>query len=279
VKLSEKVKLMESMPGAVHSKWHQVGFKNYQEAQRAAYVSKYGIPWLIEELDKGMIVYTAVRIARLPDEHQYEVLKGNMKLPKNGEHKVERRCGDWSMPTGDLKNATYSERVRAMMQDIAKGGRRAEECCARYGLSIHDYKRGRMVIRRAHQGLIDAVDHGVIRFGETDGMLSLDDADLSLKVEGLVVAHEMQKADPRSKRGNFNGDSLRALLQRTYVEWRGVSFTVRINAKILPATEDGIESLRRDAVNCRNAVNMVLDSLDKEITKRCSHAIQELSVG
>ena len=51
------------------------------------------------------------------------------------------------------------------------------------------------------------------------------------------------------------------------MEWYGISCNVKINSKILPATEEKLMEFKREGTNVRTNVLKVLDNLDKEINK------------
>lgn len=263
MKLSEMIARVREL-GPTSTFWREAGFQSYQQCRRADYTVRHGIPWLIQEMDKGLPVARAERIARYAPEQQYEILKGNMKLPSG---RAVSYKPEWTMPSSWLKPSTFTDKVLAMSEDI-KNGHLLNDCCARYGVGRDMYQRGRNVLKRNNKSMTDAVNDGVISAGETDRLMDLPDAELDALMERKRVEKMAKKEDPRSDRGNFNVDSMRSLLHRTYVEWRGVSFNVHISAKILPGTEKGLEDMYRDLANTRNAVNMVLDKLHKEI-ERC----------
>jgi ParB-like chromosome segregation protein Spo0J len=120
----------------------KAGFKSTTEARRVRTAVNNGVPEVVEAMDKGEISESAAaKLAAFPKKEQKAALKARKRKSDN-KPSVPKSM---RLTNRTLANATLSQKVGAMREDIA-AGTRPLEVHAHYGVSRSEYAKLRAVI-------------------------------------------------------------------------------------------------------------------------------------
>lgn len=234
---------------------------------RAEFVLSHGVPELINAMRADKVkVNTAFKWAKLPPDEQRALVANPppKKRPPKKKPLVGAAAPSMMRLSGEsLRGATLSRRAIAARDDIA-GGLHAVEVRAHYGLTAHQYGSAKRVAETEHPGLITAMDSGLLEPGAAERLVKATPE----KIEEAISAAKLREAEkthrPLSTDGKTKAEVISELLQYTWVQWAGTRQNVPINSKAMPAGEEKLRETLRLCRNVRDAVNGLLDRIEKE---------------
>jgi hypothetical protein len=193
-----------------------------------------------------------------PGEGKPEVKANKRKVKIHSSTPVSQRAKIARDEMGE--NPTQLERCRAVMR-------------ARFH-STSTYQAAAQVEASGDAALTEAMDKNILSPRDAASLIGRDREaiDARIKEGGLKAAQKRHKA--ASSEGKTKAQLLAAMLERTWVDWRGFELSYGINSRSAPKDAAKLEEFRTLSQNVRDTVNRMLNRLDEEVAK-CSRKTAE----
>lgn len=242
----------------------KAGFKSTDEARRVRTVVNNGAPELVEAMDKGEISESAAaKLAALPKNEQKAAIKdrGRKNDAKPTIPKPMR------LTNRALANATLSQKVAAMRDDIA-AGTRPLEVHAHYGVSRSEYAKLRVAVESGNRDLIDALDSGLLSVGSVYSVSKKGDAEIAKAIEAARLAETQKHMKPLSRGEKTTAEFFADVLGRTWVVFRGIEEKYKINSKCIPPKGQKRDEMRRLCHDVKVVVERLVERIE-EVLSQC----------